>query len=317
MDVSIIIVSWNVQGLLRNCLRSVYRSLADSSIRAEVIAVDNNSVDGSAAMVAREFPQATLIRNVDNLGFTRANNQGLARAEGRYALLLNPDAELTPGALGALLEYAESRPEVGVVGPKLVFGDGSVQSSRRRFPTLMTGLIESTVLQRFVPDHPALRRYYVLDVPNDRAQEVDWVVGACLLVRREALSKVGAFDERFFMYSEELDLCYRIKKAGWKVIYFPEAQVVHHEARSSEQNLMGRNIYFHDSKCKFFGKHYGAGQGLLLRCVVVLSFAFQIVEDLLKLLVVSRNREMRKGRIGMLARVAKWHLRRIVPWPDK
>ena len=311
LDVSIIIVSWNVRALLRMCLHSIYRSLSDSTIQVEVIVVDNNSQDGSAEMVAQEFPQVTLLRNDGNLGFTKANNQGIALAKGRYVLLLNPDTELAPGALTSLLNYADSNPDIGVVGPKLLFPDGSVQSSRRHFPTLLTGCIESTILQRFFPDHPALRRYYVLDASNDDVQEVDWVVGACMLVRREVIDQVGAFDERFFMYSEELDWCYRIKRVGWRVAYLPAARVIHYEAKSSEQNLLGRNIHFHDSKCKFFGKHYGYWQGSLLRLVIVFNFGFQIAEDVLKLLVVSRNREMRKGRIGMLARAASWHLGRV------
>lgn len=313
LDVSIVIVSWNVRALLEKCLRSIYRSLAEAHILAEVIVVDNASRDGSAEMVAQDFPQATILPNEANLGFTKANNQGIVLAKGRYVLMLNPDTEIMPDALHSLLEYADAHPDVGVIGPKLVFPDGSVQSSRRRFPTLLTGCLESTVLQRYFPDHPALERYYVLDAPDDEIQEVDWVVGACMLVRHEVIDRVGAFDERFFMYSEELDWCYRIKRAGWKVVYFPASQVVHHEAKSSEQNLLARNIYFHDSKCRFFGKHYGVWQELLLRCVILLNFGFLITEDVLKLVFVSRNREMRKGRIGMLARAAGWHLGHIIP----
>lgn len=312
LDLSIIIVSWNVQALLRACLSSVFRSLGGLPVEAEVIVVDNDSRDGSAEMVAQEFPVVKVSRNNANVGFTRANNQGIATASGRYLLLLNPDAELAPGSLKSLLEYAEAHPKVGVIGPKLVFPDGTVQSSRRRFPSLLTGCLESTVLQRYLPDHPSLRHYYVLDGSDEDTQEVDWVVGACMLVRRDAVECVGAFDERFFMYSEELDLCYRIKRAGWKVIYLAQAQVIHHEAKSSEQNLVNRNIHFHDSRCKFFGKHHGRWQEFLLRWIVLAHFGFMIVEDLLKLLVVPRNRGMRRGRIGMLSKVAGWHLGRIL-----
>lgn len=317
LDVSIIIVSWNVRELLGTCLSSIYRSLASSTIQAEVIVVDNNSHDGSAKMVAQDFPDAIVLPNEANLGFTKANNQGIALAKGRYILILNPDTEVAPSALSTLLKYADSHPDVAVIGPKLVFPDGSVQSSRRRFPNLLTGCIESTVLQRLFPNHNTLRRYYVLDTADDDVQEVDWVVGACMLVRREVVMQVGAFDERFFMYSEELDWCYRIKKAGWKVVYLPTAKVTHYEAKSSEQNLLGRNMYFHDSKCSFYEKHFGAWQGGLMRCVVLLNFGFQIAEDVLKLIFLSRNREMRKGRIVMLAKAAGWHLGRTLPGLSK
>lgn len=311
MDLSVIIVSWNVQKLLRACLTSVFRSLENLPLQAEIIVVDNDSSDGSDEMVAREFPSVRLLDNDANVGFTKANNQGLAIADGRYLLLLNPDAELASGALRSLHDYAEAHPSVGIIGPKLLFPDGTVQSSRRRFPSLSTGLLESTVLQRFLPSHPTLRRYYVLDASDEDTQEVDWVVGACMLVRREAIERVGSFDERFFMYSEELDLCYRTKADGWKVVYLPTARVVHHEAKSSEQNLVNRNLHFHDSKCKFFGKHHGRWQELLLRWVVLAHFSFLIVEDLFKLLLISRNRAMRRNRIGMLSNVVGWHLRHI------
>lgn len=312
LDVSIVIVNWNVKGLLKLCLRSIYQSLSDAAFEWEVIVVDNASEDGSLQMVAREFPGVKLVANQSNLGFTKANNQGMALASGRYVLLLNPDTELTRGALATMLEYMEARHDVAALGPQLLFADGTVQSSRRRFPTFLTGFIESTVLQRFFPEHSLLKRYYVLDRSNDEVQEVNWVVGACMLVRREAIDEVGVFDEQFFMYSEELDWCFRMEKAGWKIVYLPLARVLHYEARSSEQNVLGRNIHFHDSKCKFFSKHHGAWKGMVLRMFIVLTLVFQVVEDGLKLILVVRNRRMRKQRMAMLTKAAGWHLVHIV-----
>ena len=307
-DVSIVVVSYNTASLLRQCLRSVR---ADRGPSREVYVVDNASADGSPQMVAEEFPEVVLLANRENVGFTRANNQALARISGRHACLLNSDAELRPGALAAMVSYLDEHPGVAVVGPRLVYPDGTPQSSRRRFPTVATALVESTVLQRWCPRAGVLRRYYVQDVPDDRAQEVDWVTGACLMVRREAITDVGLLDERFFMYSEELDWCRRMKTAGWRVAYTPEAVVVHHESRSADQNLARRNILFHDSKCRYFAKHHGPVWGALLRLFIFLTFVYQYLEEGLKY-VLGHRRPLRRRRLAMLREVLGWQARRLV-----
>lgn len=263
-------------------------------------------------MVAAEFPEVRLIANEDNVGFTRANNQALRLARGHYVCLLNPDCEALPGSLLNMVDYIQEHPDVGAVGPQLLFPDGSVQSSRRRFPTLRTGLVESTILQRSFPRSRALLEYYCDDLPTNQTHEVDWLVGACLMIRREALDQVGLLDEGFFMYSEELDWCFRAKRAGWKVVYLPQARVVHHEGKSSEQNLVNRNIHFHDSKCRFFGKHHGSWQGTLLRAFIFLTFLYQIVEESLKFVLVARNRQMRRNRLSMLAQVSRHQFRTLL-----
>jgi len=313
LDISVVIVSWNVSDLLRNCLKSIHRDLSGGDGYAvEVFVVDNASTDGTANVVRAEFPWVHLIENDQNVGFTRANNQALPLTSGRYILLLNPDTEVLHGAIRALASYMDSHPDVAVVGPRLQFPDGRVQSSRRRFPRYATGFIESTVLQRYFPDHRLLREYYIADVPDDQLQEVDWVVGACMLVRRGSLGTDGLFDERYFMYSEELDLCYRLKKDGWKVVYNPDATVVHYEARSSDQDVLGRNVHFHDSKCKYYGKVYGTWRGQILRTFILATYLFQLAEESMKFVLVSRNRKMRRHRIAVLAAAAKWHLGQIV-----
>lgn len=314
LDLSVVIVSWNVEGLLRKCLRSVQYELdrATRTLSAEVFVVDNASSDGTTSMVAAEFPEVTLIVNESNVGFTRANNQALRLARGQHVCLLNPDCEVLPGSLVDMVDYMYEHPDVGAVGPQLLFPDGSLQSSRRRFPTLRTGLVESTILQRYFPRSRVVRDYYCDDLPTDQAHEVDWLVGACLMVRREALDQVGLLDEGYFMYSEELDWCFRAKRAGWKVVYLPQAKVVHHEGKSSEQNLVNRNIHFHDSKCRFFSKHYGTGQGMLLRAFIFLTFLYQIVEESLKFVLVARNRQMRRNRLSMLAEVSRHQFRTLL-----
>ena len=305
VDLSVVVVSYNVVGLLRRCVASVYQ---ESGYSIELFVVDNASTDGSAPMVQAEFPSVRLIQNAENVGFVRANNQALRLAVGRYLLLLNPDAEVRPGALGTMIAYLDASLEVGALGPKLLNADGSVQSSRRRFPTRATGFVESTVVQQWWPSCRLLGRYYCSDVPDDVPQEVDWVTGACLMVRREAVEQVGLLDERFFMYSEELDWCYRIKRAGWKVVYLPSAEVVHYEARSSEQNLARRSIFFNDSKCRFYAKHYGAGWGLVLRLFIFLTFVYQLMVEGVKY-ILGHRRQLRRRRLATLVEVLGWQVR--------
>ena len=323
LDLTVVVVSWNVRELLRQCLRSVYRSLAEAQglevpLCAEVIVVDNASADGSAQMVLQEFPQARLILNRENRGFTAANNQALRSAAGRYFLLLNPDTEVLGDAPQQMVSYLDEHPQVAVVGPKLLYPDGQVQPSRRRFPTRATGFIESTPLQRAFSRSAALQRYYVEDLPCDREQEVDWVVGACLAVRGEAARQVGFFDESYFMYSEELDWCYRLKQAGWKVAYLPSAEVKHYEARSSEQNVLARDLHFHESKCRFYEKAFGSAFGRFLRLFIMLTFVYQLAEESTKLIVLPRRRRERILRIRHLARVIRWQVRRLlVPFGSK
>jgi GT2 family glycosyltransferase len=289
-DLSVIIVSWNVRELLRSCLRAV--EAGRGGLAAEVIVVDGGSLDGSAAMVAADFPWVRLVARSDNVGFPRGNNIALEQAHGRHVLLLNPDAEVGTGAMPAMVEYLEAHPQVGAVGPLLLNPDGSVQSSRRRFPTLATALFESTWLQGIAP-RALLRRYYVLDRRDDETAEVDWVTGACLMVRREVVEQVGPMDEGYFMYSEELDWCRRIKDAGWKVFFLPAARVVHHEGKSSEQAVTARHINFQRAKLRYFRKFHGPPAAALLRLFLLANYLWQL------------GLEAAKGALG-LKRPLRW-----------
>lgn len=293
-DLSIIIVSWNVCDLLRRCLQSVDRE--QRAVGSEVIVIDNASSDGSAEMVAREFPQVRLIANAENRGFPGANNQGIAVSAGRYVMLLNPDTEVLGDALKMIVAYLDAQPQVGALGPQLLNPDGSVQSSRRRFPTFWTALFESTWLRPWAPAG-LLERYYVLDRRDDETSEVDWVTGACLVVRREALEQVGGLDEGFFMYSEELDWCKRIKAAGWKVVYFPEAQVIHYGGKSSEQVLPARHIHFQTSKIRYFRKHHGALPATLLRFFLLALYGQQLALEAVKG-ALGHKRLLRRQRVA-------------------
>ncbi len=307
-DLSIIIVSWNVRDLLHACLLSL--TSGPCPLTTELIVVDNASADGSAEMVAAEFSQARLIANASNRGFTAANNQGLAQAQGRYVLFLNPDTEVVGDALATMVAYMDVHPAVGALGPQLRYGDGSPQPSRRRFPTLATALFESTPLAWHWPPacNPWARRYHMADTPDDQTQTVDWVVGAALLVRRAALDQVGGFDEGYFMYSEELDLCRRIKAAGWEIHYFPHAQIIHHEGKSSEQVVAARHIYFHTSRVRYFRKFHGPLVAGILRFALLGMFGVEWLLEMGKWLMGSK-RSLRRARMAAYARLLAGGLR--------
>jgi N-acetylglucosaminyl-diphospho-decaprenol L-rhamnosyltransferase len=299
VDLSIVILSWNVRDLLRQCLESVASGRPLSAnhplLVTEIIVVDNASSDGSVEMVHAEFPAVRLIANQTNRGYTGGNNDGIAAATGRYVMILNPDTRVLDDALAAMVAYADAHPDVGVVGPQLLNPDGGVQSSRRRFPTLMTGLFESTWLQPLAP-RDVLRRYYMLDQPDDTIQEVDWLFGACFLVRREVIQQVGVLDEDFFMYSEEMDWCRRIRQAGWKVVYLPEAQVIHYGGRSSDQVAAQRHVYFQTSKVRYFRKHHGALTAGVLRVALLAMYAGQLALEAAKG-ALGHKRALRRERV--------------------
>ncbi|MBC7263250.1 MAG: glycosyltransferase family 2 protein [Chloroflexi bacterium] len=305
IDLSIVIVNWNVKDLLAHCLESVFH--ASDGLEIEVIVVDNASTDGSPQMVRECFPQVQLVANERNAGFTTANNQGIATAKGRYILLLNPDTEVLDGALSTMVRYMDAHPSVGALGPRLIYPDGHVQSSRRRFPTLATAFLESTILQQWFPHNRILSRYYCLDRSDEEEQEVDWVVGACLMMRREALDQVGPLDEGFFMYSEEMDWCHRLVKRGWHVVYLPSARVVHYEGRSSSQVVPQRHIYFQSSKVYYFRKYFGLW-GEILRWFLLGTYFYQMVLEGLKWLI-GHKRSLRAERVRAYAQVLRSGLR--------
>jgi N-acetylglucosaminyl-diphospho-decaprenol L-rhamnosyltransferase len=309
LDLSVVIVNWNVRDLLRRCLQSVLNAQSsEPNSSFEVIVVDSASTDGSVEMVRQEFPQVHLIASEVNLGYTGGNNRGIAASRGCYILLLNPDTEVLGDALTTMVAYMDAHPRVAALGPQLLYPDGSIQSSRRRFPTLSTAFVESTVIQQWWPDNRVLRHYYVQDRPDDAVSEVDWVTGACILLRRQTVEQVGLLDEAFFMYSEELDWCRRARDAGWKVVYLPTAQVIHHEGKSSEQVMPFRHIRFQRSKIRYFRKHHGRWAGALLRAFLLLNYVYMLVVESLKWLA-GHKRPLRASRIAAYWRVLRSGLR--------
>ena len=269
LDLGIVIVNYNVRDLLRDCLASVFDSRGDFTF--EVCVVDNGSTDGSADMVALEFPQVRLIR-AENRGYAAGNNLGLRafgfhdeRPQGetkdesvpRYVLLLNPDTVLPPSALADMLAFMEANPQAGVAGPRLVREDGSLDKAcRRSFPTPEVAFYRLSGLSRLFPHSRRFGRYNVTYLPPDVTTEVDSVVGAFMLIRGEVLAQVGLLDERYFMYAEDLDFSFRTKQRGWQVWYNAGVTVLHYKGQSSRQWSTFANAQFYQTMRLFHDKHF-------------------------------------------------------------
>ena len=230
--ISVVIVSYNTRDILRQCLKALFAH--SSGLEMEVVVVDNDSKDGSPAMVRQEFPQVTLVANVVNLGFAAANNQAFALARGEFILLLNPDAFVTEGAIARGVEFLRRTPRCGICGGRIVDQDGRVRPSARRFPNVLAKFFALSGLSSRFPDSPLFNWRDFGGFAHDRGREVDWVPGTFTLLRRKMLDQIGFFDERFFMYYEETDLCLRARKAGWQVYFIPEAEVEHIGGASSQ-----------------------------------------------------------------------------------
>ncbi len=294
-DLSIIIVSWNVAELLEACLDSVYSSLADSALTTEVIVVDSASSDHSVSMLQDRFQNVQLLACENNVGFSRGNNLGLRRASGRFILLLNPDTEVHGDAIDRMVQELEEHAHVGAVGPHTLNSDGTTQSTRRRFPTLLTACFESTWLQPWAPAN-LLRDYRVEDKDDDECIDVDWVQGSALMLRREVYEEIGGLDPVYVMYSEELDWCRRAKEAGWRVRYVGDARIIHHGGRSSEQVQAHSQIHFHQSKLRYVRKWHGQGSARLLRVFLLLMFLHQLLLEAAKGLA-GHKRQLRQQRV--------------------
>jgi GT2 family glycosyltransferase len=301
MEISVIIVNWNTRELLLKCLESVAATLR--GILHEVIVVDNASTDGSVALLKERFPAVIRIENTENRGFGAANNQALAIMKGRYALLLNSDAVLTEHAAAELLACLESRPDAAMACGQLLNADGSRQNSIAAFPSLLTLPANMPLLEFLFPRRfPGKRHTYTQPI------EVDSGVGACLMVRREAIAAVGGFDERYFFFFEETDWAYRMRQAGWKILYVPGAFIYHLQGQSIGHHIRSR-IEFYRSRYQFFRKWRKRPYYLAVRGVILLRLVLNWLLTLAAaLLTLGQKRELREKSM-LYGRLLLWHLR--------
>lgn len=265
MELSIVVVNWNVREDLLRCLGSIKEN--PPSLPFEVIVVDNASSDGSVDAVKAAFPEVTVIANDENRGFAAANNQGIEKSKGRYILSLNPDTIVHRVSLDRLVEFMEDNGDMGAVGPKLLNTDGSVQPSARGFPTFRGALYRHTVFRLLRIFRRQYKEWLMKDFGHNRQMDVEQLMGSALMVRRSVMEKLGGMDESFFMYYEEVDLCLRIKQAGWRIVFMPQAAVTHLGGHSAEQVPVEKRVMMLKSLLGFFRKHRGKFSTGLFNCV--------------------------------------------------
>jgi len=273
-ELSIVIANYRVKDLLGKCLISISRSKDNSN--HEIIVIDNDSQDGSVELLKRDFPEVELIENRVNRGFSFACNQGIKKSSGRYILLLNPDTVFPETGFRKLIDFINSLPKAGICGPRMVDARGNLLYSCRSFPSFLTSISSSqSFLERFFPQNPLSRQYLLKDLNHSQIQEVDWVSGSCLLARKEMLDQIGFLDEDFFIYAEDVDLCYRARKAGWKVFYFPRVTFVHQVGQSTSQDMLKSRLQHHKSMWIFFKKHFHVN--ILLKSIIFFGILARLI----------------------------------------
>jgi len=316
---SIVTVNWNTRDLLRDCLNSIYRET--SQISLEIFVVDNASVDGSAEMVAAEFPQVNLIQNAENLGYGRANNQALRRCQGKYILMLNPDTCILDNAIGKLIDFMEERPQVGMTGPKTRNLDGKIQVCWALFPRLSTIFTNNTPWKEAFSVCNIFKKLVKTDALYSdqgytvqqliKRQKVDYLLGEFMLTRKTVLDTIGLFDEAIFMYEEETDICYRIHQHGWEIWFVPEAEIIHYEKKSIKQlpgYLEREADWFLTARSRFYAKYHGAFKRVLFHLVTVFSSFLKLPCYMIYYLFDQRKMYLNE-RIRWHWYLEKWHLR--------
>lgn len=297
--VSVLVVTWNVRDPALACLASLGAAFPATSW--EAIVVDNGSSDGTAQALRDQGIATQVIDSPVNDGFGAGTNRAAGSARGELLLVLNPDTVMAPGAGDALVAFLDQHPAALAAGPQLLHEDGTVQSSRRRFPRPATLFLESTPIQQRFPGLPVFAAYYREDLPDDQAAPVDWVVGAAFLIRRSAFDAVNGFDPAFFLYFEETDLFRRLRhEVPGEVWYVPDARVTHLGGRSTDQDLGRRHLVFQSSRIRYARRHCGPGVATLLRAWLWGWSALQWLEEGAKYLLGHR-RELRRRRMRDLS----------------
>lgn len=267
MDLSIIIVNYNTCQVTLNSLKSVYAS--ELSYSYEVILIDNHSSDNSVTTIKNAYPDIELLENQANLGFSKANNQGIKLARGRYVLLLNSDTLLDPDTLQTMIQFMDEHPKAGASGCKLVLADGSLDKAcKRGFPTPSAAFYYITRLSKLFPHNPKFNQYQLGHLPDNEHHQVDSLVGAFMLVRRTTIDQVGMLDEDYFMYGEDVDWCYRMKEAGWEIHYYPETKIIHLKGASSRRKPMKIIYEFYRAMYLFHHKHYRKRYSWIVNAVI-------------------------------------------------
>ncbi|MCG2789481.1 MAG: glycosyltransferase family 2 protein [Actinomycetia bacterium] len=279
LKLSIIIVSYNSSNLLEECLDSIFKYPCGQNYG--IIVVDNNSSDGSQELVRKKYPGVELITNTSNVGFAAANNMAIKSTDSDFILLLNSDCQVYENSLDEMLGFIERITEAAVVGPKIINSDGSIQYSCRKFPSIIDAGLHS-ILVNIAPDNPVSRKYKLADISREKPFEVDWVSGSCMLVRRQALLRTGFMDENYFMYVEDIDLCFQMWKKNWKVFYYPHAEILHHVGGSTNVGKVAASVRMQKSILYFFWKNYRKSWKILLIPPLVVVLGLRILLTFIK-----------------------------------
>ena len=281
MDLSIIIVNYNTKELLKQTIESVIYTVGQA-INYEIIVSDNGSEDGSCEMLREYFPKIQLIENKANLGFSKGNNIAIKRAKGRYILLLNSDTVVKDQCLEKCINYMDEYTEIGTLGCRVLLPNGNLDAAcKRGYPTPEASLYYMLKLHKLFPKSQKFGAYNLGYLSDQEINEVDSLVGAFMMVRREAIEEIGLLDEDFFMYGEDIDWCYRIKKAGYKIIYYPEATIIHYKGASSKKKRIKTIYEFHRAMYLFYNKHYYKRYNFFITLIVYIGIAFRLSVALL------------------------------------
>lgn len=301
-SVSAVVVTWNSAADIERCLSALTARGSEIPGLLDITVVDNDSSDATVVIVDEHFPEARLVQAHRNLGFGAAANIGIADARGDAVLLLNPDAHLEPHSIGAMLEHLNEVPDLGCVAPMHVADGRPAASPGRRLPTLVAAVTDGTMIQRFMPNLPALRRYYM---HGDEHDEPEWLTGACLCFRREALAETGGFDVGYEMYAEEVDLLRELGWRGWRCGVTRNAGVAHRGGASSVQDPVARERRFFQSRYRYVAKTWGWPLAALLRVFVAISGVLRLLEQVVRLLRPSARADAR-GELRQIAAVTLW-----------
>ncbi len=302
IDISVIIVNWNTKELIQNCLESVYRTMGNLTF--EIIVVDNASSDGSLILLDEKYPHAIKICNQENRGFGAANNQAFAIMKGKYALLLNTDAMLTPDTANKLWSFAEAHPQAAIICGQLLNAGGKKQNSVAAFPTLLTLATNISLLEYLFPKYYPSKRYEHKD-----PIKIDSAIGACMLIRKKALDEVGFFDERYFFFFEETDLAYTIKRSGWFAYQVPDALIYHLQGQSIGHNIRSR-IEFYRSRYQFLRKWHSPVYYYSARGVIILRLIIDWLLSFISITVTFSLAKKAKQKLAVYSKLIYWHFLR-------
>lgn len=299
---SIIIVNWNTREILRKCLASIRKHLSSNS--PEVFVVDNASTDGSTDMIKKEFPWVRLIENRKNVGFARANNMAIHRASGEFIFLLNSDTIVKRGAIHGLLQTMKEDKSIGIAGLQLLNANGTYQNSVSNFPTLITELTNKSLLKTLFPG-----KFYGKRSLQTSPFEVETVIGACMMIRGKAIEEIGLFDEAYFFFMEETDLCYRMKKAGWKVVHDPRHSIIHLQGKTAEKINDRARIEYWRSRYTYFEKHHGAKILLILKMGLIVRLLMSMGLLTLGVFITAFRNQKLNNRLKTYSKILIWHIK--------